>query len=184
MNQTDKPGPFTGPTSITISAPDSASCAAASGAATIHAPAAQDFEQPDTYACHSSHRDNTGPGNASPAQEQSPVHAQVRAIIKGTGCSGYAAGALFKSWMKLHDFLEERGKLTDRLEEIDPHELAEFGLYCWSSRAFLTDESDALVVALPMVRILLVNAGFDRTALTALTTDVHRVGVPNIPGGK
>jgi hypothetical protein len=109
--------------------------------------------------------------NASMVQERSPLHAQVRAISIGASCSEYGAGVLFNSWMKLYGFLEQRGTVPDRFEEIDSHELAEFDLYCLSSRTSLTDEADALLVALPVLHILLVHVGYHRTALTALITD-------------
>jgi hypothetical protein len=82
--------------------------------------------------------------------------------------SEYSVGILFNSWIKLPGFLEQRGTLPDRFEEIDPHVLAEFDLYCCSSRTSLTDEADAPLIALPMLLILLVNGGYHRTALSAL----------------
>lgn len=183
MNQTEKQQPFIGCAAETIPVPDEASCAAASGPATIKA-IPVDPGQPDTYPCLTAHPISTGSNNASAVQDQSPVHAQVRAIITGTGCSEYAAGVLFNSWMKLQGFLEQRGTLPDRFEEIDQHELAEFGLYCWSSRTSLTDEADALLIALPMLSILLVNGGYHRTALTALITDSHCLSASNSPAAK
>jgi hypothetical protein len=172
MNRKDKQHPFIEDATGTKIVYDEAMCAAASGPSTIKA-IPVDPGPPDTCLCLTACAANTSSLNASAVQERSPLHAQVRAIITSTGCNEYTAAVLFNSWMKLHGFLEQRGTLPDRFDEIDTHELAEFGLYCWSSRTSLTDEADALLVALPMLRILLVNAGYHRTALNALIKDAN-----------
>jgi hypothetical protein len=119
-------------------------------------------------------------GEAGTAPGQSPIDTQMRAVVAGIGSNEYAARVYLDAWDVFRQFLEQRGTLPERTQEIDPEDLARFAAHCRSTHT----KVDALLATLSSLYLVLKNAGYHPAALAALIAPTHRVRAANSPAGK
>jgi hypothetical protein len=112
--------------------------------------------------------------------QESTIHGQVKSVIDALGCNQKMASILDSAWMMLTSFLEQRGLLPGRLEDISQGAIAPFVTHCRSQDM----EHDALLMTLAALRTLLMRAGHHAGALAALTAPTRRIRISNDSNGK
>lgn len=128
---------------------------------------------PDPGASRSGASTDTGTGNTGSTPAQCGIHDQVESIIAAIGCNEIMNARLRAAWMTFGVFLQQRGALPARLEDIAATEFEPFVSHC---RATLADV-DAVVWALSPLRTLLAHAGHCADALAGLTAPTTSVRV-------
>jgi hypothetical protein len=112
--------------------------------------------------------------------QESPICDQVKSITTTIACNEKMTELLLCAWMMFGTFLEQRGTLPGRLEDISPRELGPFVTHCRSAQT----DADALLMTLAALRTLLMRAGHHAGELAALTVPTRRVRMRNASNGK
>jgi hypothetical protein len=128
---------------------------------------------PDPAASRSGASTDTGTGNIGSTPEQSAIHDQVESIIAAIGCNPIMNARLREAWMMFGVFLQGRGTLPERLQDIAATEFEPFVSHCRATQANV----DGVLWALSPLLTILAHAGHRADALAALTVRTTSVRV-------
>jgi hypothetical protein len=128
----------------------------------------------DNYILNGNIVDSTSTASSSPPP--SATDDQIERVINALGANTRTAQDLRFAWTALSSFLEQRGALPDRVEDIGKDSLA---MYAAQFRSHGSD--DNTLAALSMI---LKRAGHSTATLAALVVKTRRVRVANRGNGR
>ncbi len=112
--------------------------------------------------------------------QEETIDDQVDRIVATLGCGEKMSALLTSTWQRYKVFLEERGPLPARLEDVDPRTFAPFTAHCSPPGTNAED----LFKTLMCLRMLLAHAGQDARAISSLSVATTRVRIKNAKNGK